>query len=69
MKIRVRKGISVKTVLVDSICSCNGHAIAQRVNGNCKIEYYTRDSGQLFWHERPCRKQNDNYVQVIRRVI
>ena len=57
MQIRVRKGLTVKTIDVDSICSCNGHAIAQRVNSNCKIQYYTRDSGQLFWRERPCRKQ------------
>ena len=57
MKIRVRKGISVKTITVDAICSSNGHAIAQRVDNNCKIQYYTRDSGQLFWRERACRKQ------------
>lgn len=57
MKIRLRKGFSVKTVEVDAICSCNNHAIAQRVNSNCKIEYFTRDSGQLFWQERSCKKQ------------
>lgn len=69
MQIRVRKGLSVKTVTVDAICSSNGHAIAQRVNNNCKIQYYTRDSGQLFWKERPCRKQNTNIIKVIRRLI
>ena len=57
MQIRVRKGISVKTVEVDAICSCNGHSVAQRVNRDYKIDYYTRDSGQLFWKERPCKKQ------------
>lgn len=69
MKIRLRKGISVKTVEVDAICSCNGHSVAQRVNSNCKIEYYTRNSGELFWKERACRKQDSNYTKVIRRVI
>lgn len=57
MKIRVRKGFSVKTVTVDAIISSQGHAIAQRVNNNCKIDYYTRNSGELFWRERACRKQ------------
>ena len=58
MKIRVRKGISIKTITVDAICSCNGHAIAQRVNRDCKIDYYTRDSGQMFWIHKNGRKQN-----------
>ena len=69
MKIRIRKGISIKTVNVDSICSCNGHAIAQKVDNDCKISYYVRNSGEFFWSERPCRKQDTNYVKVIRRLI
>lgn len=69
MQIRVRKGISVKTVEVDSICSCNGHAVAQVVNRDCKIEYFTRDSGQLFWSARPCKMQDTNYIKAIRRLI
>ena len=62
MKIRVRKGISIKTVEVDSICSCQGHAIAQRVDSSYKIDYYTRDSGQMFWKERPCKKQKRRLI-------
>ena len=62
MQIRVRKGISIKTVSVDSIASCNGHAVAQRVNRDCKIDYYTRDAGQLFWKERPCKKQKRRLI-------
>ena len=69
MQIRVRKGISIKTVEVDSICSCNGHAVAQRVNSNCKIDYYIRDAGSLFWSARPCKKQDTNAIKVIRRLI
>lgn len=69
MQIRVKKGFSVKNITVDAICSCNGHAIAQRVGTDCKISYYTRDSGQLFWSERPCKRQTEGYVKVIRRLI
>lgn len=69
MQIRIRKGISIKKIEVNAICSCNGHAVAQRVNRDCKIQYYTRDAGQLFWSKRPCRKQDTNYIKVIRRLI
>ena len=62
MKIRVRKGLTVRTVEVDSICSCNGHAIAQKVDNDCKISYYTRDSGQLFWTHKNSRKQKRRLI-------
>lgn len=68
-KIRVRKGIAIKTVTVDTIASCNGHAVAQVVNKDCKIDYYTRDSGQLFWMHKNARAQHNNYIKVIRRFI
>ena len=69
MKIRVRKGIAIKTITVDSIIICNEHAIAQRVDNNCKISYYVRDAGSLFWSARPCKMQDTNYIKVIRRLI
>lgn len=68
MKIRVRKGITVKTVQVDSICSCQGHSVAQRVNSQCKIDYYTREAGELFWRHKNARKQRTN-TGYIRRLI
>lgn len=70
MQIRVRKGLSIASVQVDAIICCNNHSIAQKYNTETeKFQYFQRNSGNLFWSERPCKKQDANFTKVIRRMI
>ena len=58
MKIRVRKGFIIKSVVVDSIITCYNNALATKYNSNIeKFEYYKRDAGQLFFSQCKDRMQ------------